>query len=74
MRTLGQRHLEARVAFAETGRRYADRKQAARETQAEVESLRSAVAVQPATKPPTDPLRLTRTGWRDADDGSISSR
>jgi lyso-ornithine lipid O-acyltransferase len=62
MRTLGQRHLEARVAFAETGRRYADRKQAARETQAEVELLRGLVAGHPATKPSMDPLRLTRTG------------
>jgi 1-acyl-sn-glycerol-3-phosphate acyltransferase len=62
MRTLGQRHLEARVAFAETGRHYTDRKQAARETQAEVESLRSAVAVQPATKPSMDPAPADARG------------
>jgi 1-acyl-sn-glycerol-3-phosphate acyltransferase len=58
MRTLGQRHLEARVAFAETGRRYADRKQAARETQAEVELLRNMVAGDSAIESPTDPFRL----------------
>jgi 1-acyl-sn-glycerol-3-phosphate acyltransferase len=62
VRTLGQRHLEARVAFAETGRRYADRKQAARETQAEVELLRGLFADEPATEPPTDLFRLTRAG------------
>ncbi len=43
MRTVGLRHLKARVAFA-TARRYADRKEAARTTQAEVERLRSVVA------------------------------
>jgi 1-acyl-sn-glycerol-3-phosphate acyltransferase len=62
VRTLGQRHLEARVAFAATGQRYADRKEAARATQAEVELLRSAFAKHSAIKAPTDPFRLTRAG------------
>jgi lyso-ornithine lipid O-acyltransferase len=62
VRTLGQRHLEARVAFAAAGARYTNRKEAARATQAEVELLRSVVAGHPAIKPPTDPFRLTRAG------------
>ena len=63
LRTLGQRHLEARVAFATTGRPYADRKEAARVTQAEVELLRTVFARHSALKPPhPDPFPLTRAG------------
>jgi hypothetical protein len=62
VRTLGQGHLEARVAFAPAGARYTDRKEAARATQAEVELLRTVVAGRPAIKPRTDPFRLTRAG------------
>jgi len=62
VRTLGQGHLEARVAFAPTGARYTDRKEAAQATQAEVELLRTVVAGRPAIKPRTDPFRLTRAG------------
>jgi lyso-ornithine lipid O-acyltransferase len=62
VRTLGQGHLEARVAFAPAGARYADRKEAARATQAEVELLRTVVAGRPAIKQRTDPFRLTRAG------------
>jgi lyso-ornithine lipid O-acyltransferase len=62
VRTLGQGHLEARVAFAPAGARYANRKEAARATQAEVELLRTVVAGRPAIKPRTDPFRLTRAG------------
>jgi 1-acyl-sn-glycerol-3-phosphate acyltransferase len=62
VRTLGQGHLEARVAFAPTSAHYADRKEAARATQAEVELLRTVVAGRPAIKPRTDPFRLTRAG------------
>jgi len=76
VRTLGERHLKARVAFAAEGKRYADRKEAARATQGEVELLRSGLAadaaIQPYTEPvptdslpvdsaPMDPLRLTLT-------------
>jgi 1-acyl-sn-glycerol-3-phosphate acyltransferase len=67
MRTLGQRHLKARVVFATEGNRYADRKEAAHATQSEVERLRSVLAghaaVRSSTHPlPTDPLRLTLAG------------
>lgn len=62
VRTLGQRGLTARVAFATAAKCYADRKEAARATQAEVEVLRGAVAGQSAINPPTDPFRLTRAG------------
>jgi 1-acyl-sn-glycerol-3-phosphate acyltransferase len=62
VRTLGQRHLEARVAFAASGQRYADRKEAARATQAEVELLRRGFARYSAVKQRTDPLRLGRVG------------
>jgi 1-acyl-sn-glycerol-3-phosphate acyltransferase len=62
VRTLGQRHLEARVAFAATGQRYADRKEGARATQAEVELLRNVFAKHSTIKPPTSPFRLTRAG------------
>jgi lyso-ornithine lipid O-acyltransferase len=56
VRTLGQRHLKARMVFAAAGRRYADRKEAARATQAEVEQLRSVAAGHAAIQPSTDPL------------------
>lgn len=69
MRTLGQRHLKARVVFAADGKRYADRKEAAHATQAEVERLRSGLAGDAAIQPsmnslprdplPTDSLRVT---------------
>jgi 1-acyl-sn-glycerol-3-phosphate acyltransferase len=62
VRTLGQRNLEACVAFAAAGRRYADRKEAARETQSEVELLRGVFAKHPSIKPRIDPFRLTRAG------------
>jgi lyso-ornithine lipid O-acyltransferase len=62
VRTLGQRQLEARVVFAAGGKRYGDRKEAARATQAEVELLRSVFAGRSATQPATDPFRLTRAG------------
>jgi 1-acyl-sn-glycerol-3-phosphate acyltransferase len=62
MRTLGQRDLKARVIFAAMGRRYADRKEAARTTQAEIELLRSVVSGRPASKEPTGFYRLTRAG------------
>jgi 1-acyl-sn-glycerol-3-phosphate acyltransferase len=51
VRTLGQRNLEARVAFARAGRRYPDRKEAARATQAEVELLRSVSRSESAYEP-----------------------
>lgn len=62
VRTLGQRNLEARVAFATTGQRYGDRKEAAQATRAEVELLRSVFGRHSAIKPRTDPFRLTRAG------------
>ncbi|MFL6427992.1 MAG: lysophospholipid acyltransferase family protein [Acidobacteriaceae bacterium] len=62
VRTLGQRNLEARVAFAFAGRRYADRKEAASETQTEVELLRNVFARHSSIKPRIDPFRLTRAG------------
>jgi lyso-ornithine lipid O-acyltransferase len=66
VRTLGQRHLQARVVFAAEGNRYADRKEAARATQAEVERLRSVLAGHGGqiiyTPLPADPLRLTLAG------------
>jgi 1-acyl-sn-glycerol-3-phosphate acyltransferase len=62
VRTLGQRDLAARVVFATGGRRYADRKEATRATQGEVELLRSVLAGRSAMEPSTDPHRLTRAG------------
>jgi 1-acyl-sn-glycerol-3-phosphate acyltransferase len=62
VRTLGQRDLQARVVFAASGRRYADRKEAARAAQGEVEVLRSLLAGRSAMKPSGAPLRLTRAG------------
>jgi 1-acyl-sn-glycerol-3-phosphate acyltransferase len=62
VRTLGQRDLAARVVFAASGRRYAERKEAARATQDEVGALRTVLAGRSAVKHPTDPLRLTRAG------------
>ncbi|HEY3990307.1 MAG TPA: lysophospholipid acyltransferase family protein [Acidobacteriaceae bacterium] len=62
VRTLGQRNLEARVIFAPTGKHYADRKQAARATQTEVEMLRGMFAGYSAVRPPADVFRLTRAG------------
>ncbi len=62
VRTLGQRDLKARVIFATAGRRYADRKEAARTMQAEVELLRSVVGGRPATKEQSRFYRLTRAG------------
>ena len=63
VRTLGQRKVEARVIFAARGRRYTDRKEAARVTQSEVELLRSAIAGHhPANQNPSGFYRLTRAG------------
>ena len=62
VRTLGQRNLEARVAFATAGRCYADRKEAAHATQTEVGMLRSVFAKHSSIKPRIDPFRLTRAG------------
>jgi 1-acyl-sn-glycerol-3-phosphate acyltransferase len=61
VRTLGHSKLEARVAFA-TARRYADRKEAVRATQAEVERLRGTVAGRSAIETAAElrPLRHTR--------------
>jgi 1-acyl-sn-glycerol-3-phosphate acyltransferase len=59
VRTLGQRHVKARVIFAAAGRRYADRKDAARATQSEVELLRSGLAGHAAIQPSVEPRRLT---------------
>jgi lyso-ornithine lipid O-acyltransferase len=61
VRTLGQHDLTARVAFA-TARRYANRKEAASATQAEVEALRGAVAGPTAIQPTADLLHLTHAG------------
>jgi lyso-ornithine lipid O-acyltransferase len=55
VRTLGQRHLKARVVFTAKGKRYADRKEAARATQGEVERLRSVLAGHAAVQSPTEP-------------------
>jgi lyso-ornithine lipid O-acyltransferase len=60
-RTLGQRSLTARVAFA-AAKCYAERKEAARETQAEVERLRHAVSGRPALEPAAELLPLTHAG------------
>ena len=57
MRTLGQRGLTARVAFAAAARCYADRKEAARATQAAVEVLRGTVAGRSAIQPATQLLQ-----------------
>ncbi len=62
VRTLGQRDLQARVIFAAAAKRYVDRKEAARTTQAEVELLRSVVAGRPASNEPSGFYRLTRAG------------
>ncbi len=62
VRTLGQRNLEARVAFATAGQCYADRKEAAHATQTEVGMLRSVFAKHSSIKPRIDPFRLTRAG------------
>jgi 1-acyl-sn-glycerol-3-phosphate acyltransferase len=62
VRTLGQCDLTARVVFAAGGRRYADRKEAARATQGEVEALRGVLAGRSAMQHRIDPLRLTRAG------------
>ncbi len=63
VRTLGQRQVKARVIFAARGRRYTDRKEAARVTQSEVDLLRSAIAADhPANHNPSEFCRLTRAG------------
>ena len=62
LRTLGQRAVCVRVAFAGAGQRYNDRKQAARATQAEVEALRAAVSVQHKGCNLQAAQRLTRAG------------
>lgn len=63
VRTLGQQKVEARVIFAARGRRYADRKEAARVTRTEVELLRSAIARHhPAAQNSSGFYRLTRAG------------
>jgi 1-acyl-sn-glycerol-3-phosphate acyltransferase len=59
--TLGQRDLEARVAFA-TARRFEDRKEAASAMQVEVELLRGTVAGRPAIQPTAELLHLTHAG------------
>jgi lyso-ornithine lipid O-acyltransferase len=61
MRTVGLSHLKARVAFG-TARRYADRKEAARTTQAEVERLRSVVARHSGTTAAMDLYQVTSAG------------
>ena len=61
VRTLGQRSLKARVAFA-PAKCYADRKEAARTTQAEVELLRDRMAGWPAIQPTAELLHLTHAG------------
>ena len=61
MRTVGLRHLKARVAFA-TARHYTDRKEAARTTQAEVERLRGVAARHSATAAAIDLLQVTSAG------------
>jgi lyso-ornithine lipid O-acyltransferase len=61
MRTVGLRQLKARVAFA-TARRYPDRKEAARMTQAEVERLRSVVARHSAATAAMDLYQVTSAG------------
>jgi 1-acyl-sn-glycerol-3-phosphate acyltransferase len=61
VRTLGLRGLKARMAFA-TAKCYADRKTAARATQAEVELLRGRVAGRPAIRPTAELLHLTHAG------------
>ena len=61
MRTVGLRHLKARVAFG-AARRYADRKEAARMTQAEVERLRGSVAQHSAAPATIDLLQVTSAG------------
>ena len=62
VRTLGQRDLKMRVIFAATGRRYTDRKEAARTTHTEVELLRSVVTGRPASKEASGFYRLTQAG------------
>jgi lyso-ornithine lipid O-acyltransferase len=61
VRTLGQRSLTARVAFA-AAKCYADRKSAARATQTEVERLRGTIAGRPAIQPTAELLHLTHAG------------
>jgi 1-acyl-sn-glycerol-3-phosphate acyltransferase len=61
VRALGQRSLTARVAFA-AANRYADRKSAARATQAEVERVRGTVARRPTIEPTAELLPLTHAG------------
>ena len=51
LRTLGQREVRVQVAFADAGRRYTDRKHAARTTQAEVEVLRAYLAGHAVARP-----------------------
>jgi 1-acyl-sn-glycerol-3-phosphate acyltransferase len=58
VRTLWQRGLKARVAFA-PAKCYADRKEAARTTQAEVELLRDRMAGWPAIQSTAELLHLT---------------
>ena len=60
-RTLGQSELQARVLFSPAARVYPDRKQAARITYAEVAALRTSLAAQQHTPPPTEPC-LTVAG------------
>ncbi len=62
VRTLGQRDLKARVVFAAAGKGYADRKEAARATQAEVAWLRSVLAGHAAIQPAREQIRVTRAG------------
>jgi lyso-ornithine lipid O-acyltransferase len=59
VRTLGQANLKARVIFAAEGKRYADRKDAARVTQNEVELLRGRLDGHAAIQPCVEPRRLT---------------
>jgi lyso-ornithine lipid O-acyltransferase len=63
-RTLGQGNVEARVIFSAKQSRYASRKKAARGTQREVESLRTAIAGPRAENQPLQDgfFRLTRAG------------
>jgi lyso-ornithine lipid O-acyltransferase len=62
-RTLGERHLEARVVFSSESKRYAGRKEAARATQADVCLLRNVVAEQRTVARQSPALvRLTHAG------------
>ena len=62
LRTMGQANVEARVIFSTKRSRYAERKEAARAAQTEVELLRRAVAGHSVRSGASSPIRLTRAG------------